>query len=162
MKPDENNAQIKELWVKGLTARQISVELGVTRNSVLGKLHRMRNSGLLAGNPMDERMKSMSSKKPGPSEEFNPILEREPQKLRPEPVPEPVNIFVQTEAPQPVAPPTKPIKFDKLTSKSCRFIVNRGDPKDFLFCGKVKKGRSYCDEHEKLCYYRPITKDQAK
>ena len=160
---DENNTEIKELWLKGLTGSQIAEQLKVTRNSVMGKLHRMRHSGMLARKALDERMRSvgMSVKK-----EKAPEPERKPDPERtvdvwipgPEPVEQHLSIIVCEEVPP--QPTSKPICFDKLTSKSCRFIVNSGDPKEFLFCGKQKKGKSYCAEHEEICYYRPIKRGQ--
>jgi len=64
----------------------------------------------------------------------------------------PVNFILCAEAPAPVG---KPLKFEQLTPKSCRFVINSGAVKDFLFCGKEKTRRSYCEEHAKLCYYTP-------
>ena len=49
---------------------------------------------------------------------------------------------------------SQPVKFDKLTPKLCRFVLNDGPPENFLFCGQPKKGRAYCKDHEALCYYR--------
>lgn len=159
----KNNKEIRDLWLKGLTGSQIAKELGVTRNSVIGKLHRMRHAGLLAGRTLDERMQAVSMMKqktgPKPPKQVPPVIEREPQVLKPKPEPEPKSLFVCEEAPLPVEAFKKPVKFDKLTPQSCRFILNSGDPKDFLFCNKPKKGKSYCEDHQKLCYY-PVPKKE--
>ena len=162
---DENNKEIKELWLKGLTGNQIAKQLSITRNSVMGKLHRMRHSGILAEKALDERMKTIRTAvrkkiettlelehKPDPDSTVNAWIPR------PEPVEQHLNLVVCEEAPP--QPTSKPIPFEKLTSRSCRFIINSGDPKDFLFCGKPKKGRSYCDEHENVCYYRPLKRNE--
>ena len=46
---DDRVATLKRLWSDGLSAREIALELrGVTRNAVLGKLHRL---DLLGGRP---------------------------------------------------------------------------------------------------------------
>lgn len=43
---DDRIKKLKELWEKGLTASQISQELGgITRNAVIGKAHRLGLSG---------------------------------------------------------------------------------------------------------------------
>jgi hypothetical protein len=128
----------------------------------MGKLHRMRHAGLLAGKNLERRIKSINEMTKEPEAEPNPpassIVERQPQVPREEPTPEPVSLFVCEEIQPPVDSPTKGVPFDKLTSKSCRFIINNGDPRDFLFCGKPKRGKSYCEEHEAICYYLPIKK----
>ena len=43
---DERVELLKKLWADGLSASQIAAELGgVTRNSVIGKVHRLGLSG---------------------------------------------------------------------------------------------------------------------
>ena len=46
---DERVEQLKKLWSDGLSASQIAAELGnVTRNAVIGKVHRLGLSGRAA------------------------------------------------------------------------------------------------------------------
>src|SRR6202795_2685210 len=55
---DERVETLKKLWAEGLSASQIAAELGnVTRNAVIGKVHRLGLSG---------RAKSPSSAAPRP------------------------------------------------------------------------------------------------
>src|ERR1041385_458667 len=55
---DERVAQLTKLWADGLSASQIAAELGgITRNAVIGKVHRLGLSG---------RAKSPSSSSPRP------------------------------------------------------------------------------------------------
>ncbi|HHB83366.1 MAG TPA: GcrA cell cycle regulator, partial [Devosia sp.] len=44
---DDRVSILKKLWMEGLSASQIAVELGegVTRNAVIGKVHRLKLSG---------------------------------------------------------------------------------------------------------------------
>ncbi|MCA0425255.1 MAG: GcrA cell cycle regulator, partial [Proteobacteria bacterium] len=43
---DERIERLKKLWSEGLSASQIAAELGgVTRNAVIGKVHRLHLSG---------------------------------------------------------------------------------------------------------------------
>ena len=46
---DERVANLKKLWLDGLSASQIAKQLGgVTRNAVIGKVHRLGLSGRAA------------------------------------------------------------------------------------------------------------------
>src|SRR3989454_9997031 len=55
---DERVETLKKLWTEGLSASQIAAELGgITRNAVIGKVHRLGLSG---------RAKSPSSAAPRP------------------------------------------------------------------------------------------------
>ncbi len=59
---DDRIKKLKELWEKGLTASQISQELGgITRNAVIGKAHRLGLSG--RPSPVKSTTKRTTSKK---------------------------------------------------------------------------------------------------
>ena len=142
---------IKDLWLTGLTASQISMELCISRGSIMGKIHRMREAGEIGTRESDVRMGRIRAQ--------TKKLERERvltlfDVMRETPLEKEEAIELVKELPVPKEPSSKPIKFDKLTPKSCRYVLNDGDPAKFLFCGKQKNGRSYCKEHEALCYYR--------
>src|SRR6478736_2025482 len=52
---DERVELLKKLWSDGLSASQIATELGnVTRNAVIGKVHRLGLSGRAGGDPATE------------------------------------------------------------------------------------------------------------
>jgi hypothetical protein len=158
------------LWSQGLTGAEIAKRLGVTRSSILGKIHRMREAGKLDVRISDQRVRAIRAETrrleaerlanlPPPVE--NAIYQIEDKAIplamvNVEPVGEIAMPIVCEEPPEPE--PVRAIPFEKLTSKSCRFIINAGNPADFLFCGRTKVGRSYCDEHMKLCYLPPVKK----
>ena len=54
----------------------------------------------------------------------------------------------------------EPIRFDQLTPRSCRFVVEGDKPADYLFCGQRKTVRSYCQEHAAKCYYQILKKEK--
>ena len=61
---DERVELLKKLWADGLSASQIAAELGgITRNAVIGKVHRLGLSG---------RAKSSSSASPRPRRRSDP------------------------------------------------------------------------------------------
>ena len=67
---DERVEQLKKLWADGLSASQIAAQLGgVSRNAVIGKVHRLKLSG---------RGRTGSSS-PRPKKPFMVILECAPE-----------------------------------------------------------------------------------
>lgn len=155
------NPQIKQLWLAGLSSGEIAKELEVTRGVVMGRIHRMREANEIGVRECDERMHKIKQEV------------RRLEKERQASLPDIIKVMpLEKEAPVPEkkeetqtkdilrifdeAPPKKvgrgPIKFNQLTYMTCRYIVNDGDPRDFLFCGEPKRGRAYCAEHEAICY----------
>lgn len=155
-----------ELWQKGFPASQISKELGITRNSVSGKLHRFKISGRIEKKNIDARLLVIKeqTRNIDASRSAELTKQQRPEvslykiedklitlaKVQVEPVCSPIDFIKREEAPPPTG---KPVKFENLTSRSCRYVINSGNVKDFLFCGQPKERGSYCEEHAKLCYY---------
>ena len=164
---DDRGKEIAVLWAQGLTGKEIARRMEITRGAVLGKIHRMRESGEISVRLRDQRLHAIKAETqrreterianlPQPVE--NAIYRVEDKAIplalvNVEPVGEIAALTLYEETPKPE--PMKAIPFEKLTPKSCRFIINSGNPTDFLFCGRAKTGKSYCEEHVKLCYLPP-------
>lgn len=158
--------QMIALWEKGTPSSQIAKELGITRNAVAGKLHRFKFSGRIVQKNIDKRFdaikadirqlekerRTIALAQTAPNVSVYKIEDKNISlpKVKTEAFDEAMNLIVCQEVTAPVG---RSVSFDKLTAKSCRFILNDGPASSFLFCGKEKTGRSYCDEHSKLCYY---------
>jgi len=135
---DERVELLKKLWLDGLSASQIAKQLGgVTRNAVIGKVHRLGLSGRAA-----------------PSQPARPTF-KAPRAPRPAHVPAPRRV----EAPQPPAPPPvfyveEPGSATVLTlgAHMCKWPI--GDPAtdNFTFCGRRAGEGPYCVEHARLAY----------
>ncbi len=174
---DERVDLLKKLWGEGQSASQIAKELGgVTRNAVIGKVHRLGLSNRATANAS---AKSDAAAKPAPA------AKPEPPAAKPRPTP-------KTESARPVPPPgsepksnlharkqiipagqplppqpsaneispealakvnevekkAKKIGLMELTERTCKWPI--GDPatEDFWFCGlPVQTGKPYCEAH---------------
>src|SRR2546428_4523170 len=139
---DDRVEQLKKLWEGGLSASQIAAELGnVTRNAVIGKVHRLGLSG---------RAKSPSSAAP------------RQRKARPAQhmmrVPRPVSrgntalahAFEVELEPDPIAydnvvPISQRLSLLELNEATCHWPVGEPSRPEFLFCsGTVHSGLPYC------------------
>lgn len=137
--------ELKKLWKKGLTTGEIGRVIGMSKNAVVGKAHRLglesRPSPIKREEaPKKEKASRVIKKvtKPVPKKEQQVAVETA----------EPVKAVKKTKSGK-----NKGVKLVDLKPTSCRWP--EGDPKDpdFHFCGKeAVPGKSYCEEHCAVAY----------
>jgi len=138
---DERVEVLKKLWSDGLSASQIAKQLGgVTRNAVIGKVHRLGLSG--RATPSRPPRRIVRPHRPRPA-------------VRPA-----VRVAVPIATPAPVEPELQPngefATVLDLSEHICKWPI--GDPSDmrFQFCGrKTKAGDPYCEAHATQAYQPP-------
>lgn len=154
---DERVETLKKLWLDGLSASQIAKQLGgVTRNAVIGKVHRLGLSGRAA-----------------PSKPARPTF-KAPRAPRPAVAPPsaPRRIAEPSAASAAAAPvPTSPARYiDEapgsatvltLGAHMCKWPI--GDPatEGFTFCGRRSADGPYCTEHAQVAYQPAQTKKRT-
>jgi len=150
---DERVELLKKLWSDGLSASQIAGRLGgVTRNAVIGKVHRLG----LSGRATTSRMKSHRPRARAQNA-------RRLMKPRFPTIGNPAfrNLLAESE---PYTPPAEELEIplnerksiQTLTEVSCRWPI--GDPQhtDFHFCGRKKvTGLPYCEFHARRAFQPP-------
>ena len=147
----ERNRKIAELWELGRTSGEIARELVISRNTVMGVIHRFRANG----ENISRRIEMKIVIEP-PKEEVEPVVKKPeaPPKIKAKPLPE-----------EPPAPPMMGANctFMGLTYQSCRFIIGPVRGLDTIYCGEPKAGRSFCKEHQNQCYIyaKPLTAKSA-
>jgi GcrA cell cycle regulator len=146
---DERVELLKKLWADGLSASQIAAELGgITRNAVIGKVHRLGLSG---------RAKSPSSSTPRarkprsstmlrisrPSIRGNTALAHayEPDaEFEHEPIDN-------------IIPIGQRRSLLELTEQTCRWPIGDPGSAEFFFCGgNTASGLPYCAYHSRVAY----------
>ena len=168
---EERVALLRKLWAEGLSASQIAKQLGgVTRNAVIGKVHRLG----LAGRATTSRMKTHRARpRMAQAAQANGATAAATAKRQQKPT----NRFATVGNPalralyQPEAEPFVPsmeeldipLKERKtiqtLGECHCRWPI--GDPQhaDFHFCGKEKvAGLPYCQFHARRAFQPPQTR----
>ena len=161
---DERVARLAKLWAEGLSASQIATDLGgVTRNAVIGKVHRLGLSG--RAKPAG---KSNAGARRKPAARATGGTTSTPKYRRPRTTTQTVGntvvkIEVQEEVafhPKPVedlvAPVSKELTLMQLTESSCKWPT--GDPTmpGFSFCGhKNHDEKPYCEYHNKIAFQPP-------
>jgi GcrA cell cycle regulator len=131
---DERVEQLKSLWTEGLSASQIARVMGsgITRNAVIGKVHRLGLAG-----------------RASPARNDRPRIAATPR----------VALRVHTPAPPVVE--EDPILLDDgsfatvltINDRMCRWPIGDPSENEFHFCGhKPKNGSPYCDAHARKAY----------
>lgn len=167
---DERVERLKSLWSEGLSASQIAAELGgVTRNAVIGKVHRLGLAGRAKPQAQAARPVQAPRVKPAaPASVARPAPTAAvgaPRPARPITI---GNVAIKAEAsaeaevqraPAPVRiAEVEPLVFERmsilnLTEQTCKWPI--GDPgrPDFFFCGRKSEAAApYCTYHARIAY----------
>ncbi|HEY9011055.1 MAG TPA: GcrA family cell cycle regulator [Devosia sp.] len=178
---DERVELLKKLWLEGLSASQIAGVLGegVTRNAVIGKVHRLKLSG--RAKPASSAPRVRTAPRPAARRVASPSAGRSlgggssaglggMMKSRPLPsgggaihgatalkISEEFETEVYT-APQVqelYIPEDQRLTLLQLNEHTCKWPI--GDPlsPDFYFCGQHSdEGRPYCEFHSRRAYHQ--------
>ncbi|WP_020181038.1 GcrA family cell cycle regulator [Methylopila sp. M107] len=164
---EERIELLKKRWAEGLSASQIAAELGgVTRNAVIGKVHRLGLSG---------RAKTVSSTaaRSRPKAAAGQPARRPVASGGASPQPSFVsrgNLAVAVSSPAPAARPTpaprivpievvetsivcERVTIMELRENMCRWPIGDPSQPEFRFCGgRSTPGAAYCAGHSQVAY----------
>ena len=143
---DDRVRILRILWLEGRSAAEVAKLLGgVTRNAVIGKVHRLGLAArMAAGSPRPRRGAT------------SPVRRTRPAPPAPPP-PRPARAALVKPRRAPAAVDVVGRVFDlaRLSPRMCRWPI--GDPKAeaFSFCGEIKPGAGpYCLAHAARAYRR--------
>ena len=148
---DERVELLKKLWQDGLSASQIAAELGgVTRNAVIGKVHRLGISG--RGQPTSSIKRQRRTHPTGIRRtrsvsvgnlalkgnlDYLPDADLQPRRNVVVPIPRRLTIF-------------------QLNEHTCKWPVGDPGAEDFHFCGHDSlENLPYCEYHAGVAYQAP-------
>jgi GcrA cell cycle regulator len=155
---DERVDMLRQLWLDGKSASQISAQLGhgLTRNAVIGKVHRLGLAG---------RAKSSSSvsSQPRPLQAPRAAPRTSPRggsggairgntalALSPAPIHEARPVFLEEDV---VVPMSLRVTIVELKEAMCRWPLGDPTSQEFRYCGSPSNGAGpYCTHHGKLAY----------
>lgn len=155
---EDRVATLTKLWADGLSASQIAKELGgVTRNAVIGKVHRLGLSG--RAKPSSPARKAAARKtaarkgtRPSASPKPKPKVTRTPSAPR---APR-----VAAQAPTPPPPLEAKLQADgsfatilTITEHMCKWPIGDPGTDNFRFCGRhTDPEEPYCVAHSRVAY----------
>ncbi len=149
---------LKKLWAEGLSASQIANRLGgVTRNAVIGKVHRLGLSGR-ATPSRASRPRPSKPRQPSHPGRINTFRSAGATALKTEtvveksPIPDPEPALIR----EVVFPPGERATILNLCDKTCRWPIGDPSAEEFHFCGrKPSANMPYCPHHCQIAY-QPI------
>lgn len=149
---EERVEQLKTLWAEGLSAAQIANKMGgVTRNAVIGKVHRLGLSGRATpAKPQRGRAPASEKKEEGATaktvqQEVKPVIP-EPEFIAPLVLDSGDRMTVAT-----------------IKNNMCKWPI--GDPAtdEFHFCGQsTLSGKSYCAYHAHMAFQPPQRRTERR
>lgn len=153
--------RLRALWAEGHSTAEIGRRMGVSKNAVVGKAHRLN----LPARPSPIRREAVAERpaqaapaprqprpaSPAPRSTLQPTLVSAPA---PSPVVRPVAVA----APAPMAPAPSPVvrAFPRLGSaRSCCWPIGEPGQPDFRFCtAEAAPGKPYCGQHAAVAYVK--------
>ena len=163
--------ELLRLWQENLSAADIARRLGhgLTRNAVIGKIHRLRAEGRApakretpqatnAANQTQSAEKATTDKAGAPATAGALALQRQPHNQ-----PQPAPAVERKGAPTLAEENTGLVQdIQDLNDKTCRWPIGDPGADDFCFCGrKPVNGLPYCEHHAAIAYQNPDQRRRA-
>ena len=154
---EERVELLRKLWTEGLSASQIARQMGgVTRNAVIGKVHRLGLSGRATSARVTTarinttaRARSVST-----SEVSSPKEKYEFDKIE--------KYMTPVEEPTPILSAEERASVLHLTEHTCKWPIGDPGQRDFHFCGaRAGHGSPYCQTHT-IQAYQPLERRRKK
>ena len=152
---DERVELLKKLWADGLSASQIAGELGnVTRNAVIGKVHRLGLSGrakdkAASAAPQRPRKAARTPSAPAPIAP-QPHINVVSAPIPLQPVMEESEVLAEDDM---AVPMSERVTIMDLRESMCRWPMGDPTKPEFRFCGaRSITGLPYCTHHARIAY----------
>ncbi len=168
---DETIRLLRDLWTQGHSTAEIGRRLGVSKNAIVGKAHRLDLDA--RPSPIRRDVVKPAADRPAPfprmaGPTLPPLASANATASLPAPIPTNIQTLRPAVAlsPRPVAPapaappvsrpavPAAPVQ-TRRSAPSCCWPIGEPGSKTFRFCDDTSvPGKPYCDEHARLAYVR--------
>jgi GcrA cell cycle regulator len=153
---DERVELLRQLWLDGRSASQISTQLGhgVTRNAVIGKVHRLGLAGRAkapssAASPPRAVSAPRMSPRPASNGARTAVRGATALALAAEPALDTRPVFQEDDV---VVPMSVRVSIIDLKEAMCRWPLGDPTSADFRYCGSPAASGPYCAHHGRLAY----------
>ena len=157
---DDRVEQLKRMWSEGLTASQIAARIGqgVTRNAVIGKVHRLGLSGRVAKVRPPQPKPARKIYEPNLAARNSGLSVSGANALKPQFRPQPKPMPLPEVEPEPIRLVEVPSGEQRcsimhLSDRTCRWPIGDPTSENFCFCGSSPREKGpYCEYHARIAY----------
>ena len=152
---DERVELLRQLWLDGKSASQISAQLGhgVTRNAVIGKVHRLGLAGRAKAPSSAAAPRAASAPRmpprPASSSARTAVRGATALALAAEPTLDTRPVYQEDDV---VVPMSLRVTIIDLKEAMCRWPLGDPTSSEFRYCGSPAASGPYCTHHGKLAY----------
>ncbi len=168
---EETIVRLRDLWAEGLSTAEIGRRLGVSKNAVVGKAHRLdlparpspirREGEATAPRRAVPRCVTGTTLPPLSSDALPPPAVAPASVVRPAPFP-PLAAAAPPAPPRPAPAPPAAARLQAVAPPrsygrvvTCCWPIGEPGTPSFCFCDAPSEpGKPYCDEHAKLAYVK--------
>ncbi len=159
---DELVEELLALWEQGLSAAEVAGRLGhgLTRNAVIGKIHRLRSDGKAPARRQNAQAQS-TARQQQPAQrpsakaaDTSPAATAGALALKPRAEEKPAPAAERQGAPTLVKQETGLVRdIQDLNDRTCRWPIGEPNKDGFSFCGREPaEGLPYCKHHAAIAY----------
>ncbi|MFC0407508.1 GcrA family cell cycle regulator [Roseomonas elaeocarpi] len=152
---------LQALWAEGHSTAEIGRRMGISKNAVVGKAHRLNLSA--RPSPIrreDSEARAADTPRPAPAPRVAArpaaaAVESAPTPSPAAPPPRPVTAPPVAQVTRPAPPPPVVRAFPRVGARSCCWPIGEPGTPDFRFCtAEATSGRPYCAEHAAIAYVK--------
>jgi GcrA cell cycle regulator len=148
----ERVEQLRTCIATGLSCSEIAAEIGVSRNAVIGKIHRLGLApGRPAAGPAREDASHLRRSRPSSQRQLLRLIFAD--RASPDRT---TNTDLTNGGAAASVESTRPCSLLELAARNCRWPVSNGGATAFAFCGnEAVGGLAYCAGHARMAYRIP-------
>ena len=147
--------QLRALWAEGHSTAEIGRRMGISKNAVVGKAHRLHLPARPSPIQREQAAAAAAAPRPAaPAAVTTPVSAPMARPVAP-PVAAPAPRAAPAPAMRAVPPPAVVRPFQRSSARSCCWPIGEPGTPDFRFCSaEAFAGKPYCLEHASIAYVK--------
>lgn len=161
------NEEIIKLWNDDVSAREIGMRFGKTKDAIIGIVYRLRKKGFSAKSKGVSPPTKKGRGSGRPRAETKIVIQKFKEISSGKKLPDifeltrSISTFSEKLEPKKEIPPSFGKTIMELSFNDCRYVTGRGE-EGHIFCAQPSSKRQMCKAHYAICYVPSNTKKRKK